>query len=136
MAIFANTNAHVSVNAVDISGWVVSADWNETIDTVETVAMGDTDKQRLPTFKDGSISLEFHQDFAASATYATLVAAFGTSVPVAFRAVNGTISAINPELQTNAIVTEMTFGGKIGDILTMSVTWPFSGIGVTRDVTP
>lgn len=134
MAIFANTNAYVEVNSVDISGWIVSAEWNETIDTVETVAMGDTDKTRKATFKDGSISLEFHQDFAASATYATLVAAFGTSVPVAYRHDAGTIGATNPELQTNAIVTEMSFGGKIGDIVTTSVTWPFDGTGVTRAV--
>lgn len=135
MAIFANTDAFVSVNAVDISSWVVSAEWNETMATVDTVAMGATDIQRLPTFKDGSISIEMHQDFAASATYATLTGAFGTAVAVAFRAnKTAAISATNPELQTNAIVSEMSFGGNVGDITTTSVTWPFDGTGVTRAV--
>ena len=114
--------------------WIVSAEWNEEIDTVDTVAMGDTDRQRFPTFKDGSISLEFHQDFAASATYATVVAAFGTAVAVAYRPDAGTISATNPEMQTNAIVTEFNLGGSVGDIVTTSVTWPFDGTGVTRAV--
>ena len=134
MAIFANTNAYVEVNSVDISDWVVSAEWNETMDTVEAVAMGYTHKARKPTFRDGSISIEFYQDFAASATYATLVAAFGTSVPVAFRHDAATIGATNPEMQTNAIVTEFSLGGKIGDIPTTAVTWPFDGTGVTRAV--
>lgn len=135
MAIFANTNAYVTVNSVDVSGWVVSAEWNESMDTVETVAMGDTDKTRKPTFKDGSISLELHQDFAASATYATLIAAFGTAVTVEYRPDAGSVSATNPTLSTAAIVTDMSFGGKVGEIPTVAVTWPFDGTGVTRTTT-
>lgn len=135
MAIFANTNAYVEVNSVDLSDHVVSVSWDEMTDTTESVAMGDTDVTVKPTFSRGSISIEFQQDFAASSVYATLVAAKGTSVAVAYRPDAGTIGATNPEMQTNAVVTEVPVaGGGIGDIMTISVTWPFDGTGITRAV--
>jgi len=128
MAIFANTDAYVSVNSVDLSDHVVSVSWNETTDTVETVAMGDTAVQLKPTFSRGSISLEFQQDFAASNVYATLLAAKGTSITVAYRPTSAAASATNPERDTKFIVTEVPIiDGSIGEIATVSVTWPMDG---------
>ena len=133
MGIFAHTDAVVTVNSVDLSDHITSASWTETTDTVETVAMGDTLVQLKPTFSRGSISIEFQQDFAASSVYATLLAAKGTSVPVTYRHISDAASATNPEMSTNAIVTEMPVAdGSIGDIMTISVTWPFDGTAITR----
>ena len=136
MAIFAHTNCHVSINAVDLSDHVVSAQWNETMRTTETVAAGGSDVQRDVTFADGSFSVELHQDYAASEVYATLSAAFdaGTAIAVEYRADAGAASATNPTMQTNCLVTEFSQGGPIGDYATTAFTWPFDGTGVTRAV--
>lgn len=135
MAVFANINAYVTVAGVDLSDHVVSVGWNESTDTVETVAMSDTLVTVKPTFSRGSISIEFQQDFAASNVYATLVAAKGTSVAVEYRPDAGTVGATNPTMQTNAIVSELPIAdGSIGEVMTVSVTWPFDGTAITRAV--
>ena len=135
MAIFANTDAVVTINTVDLSDHLVSVDWNESTDVVETVAMGDTLVTVKPTFGRGSISLELQQDFATSSTYATLVAAKGTSIAVTYKHTSATTSATNPEMQTNAVVTEVPVAsGGIGSIMTLTMTWPFDGTTITRAV--
>lgn len=139
MAIFANTDAVVSINSVDLSDHVVSCEWVETTDTVETVAMGDTDVTVKPTFQRGTFNVEFQQDFAASNVYATLtgVKDGAAAVAIAYRPTSGAIAATNPEMQTNAILTSMpVIAGGIGDIATITASFVFDGTGVTRDVTP
>jgi hypothetical protein len=136
MAIFAHTNCHVTINSVDLSDHVVSAEWNETTDTVESVAMGGTDVVVKPTFQRGSFSVEFQQDYAASEVYATIAAALDANVSIAveYRADAASVSATNPTMQTNCVVTEFAQGGGIGEIATTAFTWPFDGTGVTRAV--
>jgi hypothetical protein len=135
MAIFAHTNAYVTINAVDVSDHVISAEWNESVDTVETVAMSDSDVTVKPTFKRGTFSVELQQDYATSNVYPTISAAIDANVPIAveYRADAGTVSATNPTMQANAVVTEYAQGGPIGDIATTAFTWPLTG-AVTRAV--
>lgn len=139
MAIFANTDAFVSINAVDLSSYVVSCEWVETMDTAETVAMSDTDVTVVPTFARGTFSVEFNQDFAASQVYATLTGVHdgAAAVAIAYRHTSGAIAATNPEMQTNAVLTSMPIiSGSIGEIATITCQFVFDGTGVTRDVTP
>ena len=136
MAIFAHTDCFVSIAGVDLSDHVISAEWNETVQTVETVAMGGTDIVRKPTFADGSFSCELQLDYAAADVYATISAALDANVAIAiiYRADSAVVGATNPEMQTNCLVTEFNQGGGIGEIATTSFTWPFDGTGVTRAV--
>lgn len=136
MAIFAHTDCFVSIAGVDLSDKVTSAQWNETVQTVETVAMGGTDIVRKPTFADGSFSCELQLDYDAADVYATISAALDANVAIAveYRKDAATVGATNPTMQTNCLVTEFSQGGGIGDIATTSFTWPFDGTGVTRAI--
>ena len=78
MAVFLQNDVVVSVNSVDLSDHVASITWTETADELETTAMGDGNRTRIGGLKDGSVSIEFHQDFAASETYITLYSLLGT----------------------------------------------------------
>lgn len=137
MAIFANTDAAVSIDGTDLSDHVVSCEWTETADTVETVAMGDTDVTVKPTFQRGTFNVELQQDFAASNVYATLVGALdgNAAVAITYKATSAATSATNPEMQTNAVLTSMpVVAGGIGDIVTVTASFTFDGTGVTRAV--
>eukprot|EP00918_Siedleckia_nematoides_P001635 GHVU01003850.1.p2 GENE.GHVU01003850.1~~GHVU01003850.1.p2 ORF type:complete len:137 (-),score=22.09 GHVU01003850.1:712-1122(-) len=133
MGIYADVDAHIEVNSVDISSWITSSNVNIQADTVDTVAMGDTWVTTKPTFKRGSVSLEINQDFAASAIDATLNGLVGTSVAFKYRPVSGSVvGATNPEYTGNVVITEYSPADQgAGDIASFSVTWPFDG-AVTR----
>ena len=132
MAIFADTDSVVTVNAVDLSDHVLSSTINLRYDTAETVAMSATAVTVKPTFERGSVSLELQQDFAASSVDVTLEAALGTVVAVTYKHTSGATSATNPEYQFNAVITEYSpSDAGAGEISSFTVTWPMDG-GHTR----
>lgn len=139
MAIFANIDPVITVNAVDLSDHVVSADWTETIDTAESVASGAEFVTVKPTFKRGTLSVEFQQDFASSEVYATLAAIMDAdpvvAVAITYKANSGATAATNPEMQTNAVLTSMpVIAGAVGQIPTVTASFVFDGTTVTRAV--
>ena len=132
MAIFADTDAAITVNSVDLSSWVVSSNLSIEADTVETVAMGDTWVEVKPTFQRASLSLELQQDFAASAVDVSLNALVGTSVAFVYKPTSAAVSATNPSYSGNVVVTEYHPSDQsAGEIASFSVTWPVDG-AVTR----
>ena len=71
MAKFVLTNAMVKINSVDLSDHVSSVTLDITADEVEDTPFGQTFKSRLGGLKDGTLSIDFQQDFAASEVDAT-----------------------------------------------------------------
>jgi hypothetical protein len=134
MAAYANTDCGIEVNSVDLSDRVVSASFNETADDLETTAFGQGNRSRIGGLTDGSISIEFLQDFAATETYATLAAAgLGSVIDVAFTPVAAdAVAATNPKKTVPVVVTEIPFlDGQVGEVSTVTVTWPFAGAVTT-----
>lgn len=133
MAIFADLDAHIEINSVDLSAWVTSSSLSINADTVETVAMGDTWVTTKPTFQRGTLSLELNQDFGASAVDATLNGIVSTAVAFMYRPISGTVvGATNPEYSGNVVITEYKpSDNAAGEIASFSVTWPIDG-AVTR----
>ena len=129
MAIFADLDAHLEINSVDISEWLLSSNLVTGSDTVETVAMGDTSVTVKPTFRRHSLSVELHQDFAASAIDATLNGIVGTAVAFKYRPISGTaVSATNPEYTGNVVISDYKISDQAaGEIASFSVTWPVDG---------
>lgn len=128
MAVFLQNDVQVTINSVDLTDHVASVTWTETAAELETTAMGDSNVTRIGGLKDGSISVEFHQDFAASSVYATLYTLLGTTTTVEITPVSGALSATNPKHSAAALVTELPFiDGAVSDLATISVTWPLAG---------
>lgn len=128
MAVFLQNDVQVTVNSVDLTDHVASITWTETADELETTAMGDGNRTRIGGLKDGSVSIEFHQDFGASSVYATLYPLLGTTTTVEMTPTSDAVAATNPKHSADALVVELPIiDGSVSDLATVSVTWPLSG---------
>lgn len=132
MAKFYAQDYKVTVGTTVLSTSIASVTLDITTDEVETTAFGSTYRTRIGGLKDASVSLDFHQDFGAGSVDALLFPLMGSTVAVKIAPTSGTITATNPEYQFTALVTQyQPFAGAVGDLATLSVTWPVSG-EVTR----
>jgi predicted secreted protein len=123
------TNAVVTVNGSDLSDHIAAVTLDTSADEIETTAFGGTGwRSRVAGLKDGSIQIDWHQDFAASSVDSVLSSAFG-SVGTVTVMPNGTaVSATNPRYTISAVVSAYSpVAGSIGDLLTFSTTWAFAG---------
>ncbi len=128
MAVFMSNDIEVVINSVDLSDHVASVSWTETAAELETTAMGDSNVTRIGGQKDGSLTVEFHQDFASASVYQTLKDLLGTVTTVTVKPTSAALSAENPSHSVSVLVTELPFvDSGVSDLATVSVTWPFSG---------
>jgi hypothetical protein len=141
MARLVLTNVEVTVGGVSLADHIASITLGSTYDILETTAFKGGNvpaaaKTRTAGLVDNSVTLEFHQDFAAGSVNATIYPLLGTEVAVKVQPVNGAVSATNPEYQFNAIISEWTaLNGAVGELATASVTWPITG-AIVVDTTP
>ena len=141
MARIVLTDVEVLVGAVDLSDHVASVTLSSTYDVLETTAFAGGNvpaaaKTRIAGLADNSVTLEFHQDFAAGEVEASIYPLLGTTPAVTVKPTTGAIAADNPEYQFNALISEWTpLNGAVGELATASVTWPITG-PITKDITP
>lgn len=128
MAAFVFTDASVTINSVDLSDHVRSVTLDLSAEEQDDTAMGATFRSRKGGLKEGSISLEFNSDFAASEIDATIWPIFGTSVAFEIKPTSSAVSSTNPKYSGNCLITQhVPVGNAVGDLATTSVTWPTSG---------
>jgi len=128
MAKFYAQDYKITVGTVNLSTLINSVTLDITTDEVETTAFGSTYRTRIGGLKDASVSLDFMQDFGAGAVDALLFPLMGSTVAVKIAPTSGTVTATNPEYRFTALVTQyQPFAGAVGDLATLSVTWPVSG---------
>lgn len=131
---FALTDVKFVVNSVNLSGWCTKFTTDIEADELETTPFGSTYRSRIGGLKDGSVSAEFNQDFAASAIDVTLWPLLGTVVAFTGKATSAANSATNPEYQGNVLVSKYTpLDGSPGDLAKTSIQWKTSGT-ITRAV--
>lgn len=134
MAKFVLTDASVTLNSVDLSDHVSSVTLEITADEIVTTAMGDTFQARTGGLKDGTLSIEFQQDFAASEVDATLWPLLGTTTAFEVKPTSGAVSSTNPKYSGNVLVNSHSpVANGVGELATMSVSFPTSGT-ITRAV--
>ena len=128
MAKFVLTNPLIEVGGVDLSDHVASVTVTESYAEVATTAFGDAAVTRLAGLGDHSVSLDFHEDFAATEVHATIAPLIGGTATVGVKPVNETTSSTNPNFTMTVLVTEWPLlNGAVGDLASASVTWPVSG---------
>jgi hypothetical protein len=126
----------ITIGTAVLSTSIAAVTLDITADEVETTAFGSSYRTRIGGLKDASVSLDFHQDFGAGAVDALLFPLMGTTVDVKIAPTSGTVTATNPEYRFSALVTQyQPFAGSIGDLATLSITWPVSG-EVVRGTAP
>ena len=128
MAKYAATDHTITINGSAFSTALQSVEFMVEAAELETTAVGGTFRERIAGLKTGSITLNFFQDFAASQVDATLFPLLGSNATVVVKPTSGTVSATNPSYSAVCLVTQYTpFSSSVGDIATVSVTWPTTG---------
>ena len=139
MTTFYAQDYDITLGGTNLSAWLVSATLTRTRADLDDSAMGDSSRARKGGLKDGTLALEFHQDFAASAVNAVIETIFDSASGIGaftIKPTTGGKSATNPSYEGNILVTEYSpIDGRHGDNAMMSVSWPLSG-DVTVDITP
>lgn len=128
MAKFAATDFLVTLNAGTISTNLNSVELAQEADDVETTAFGQTFRTRIGGLKNATITLNFMQDFGAGSIDETLSPLLGAIATVVVRPTSAAVSATNPSYSLTCLVTQYSpFSSSVGDIATLSVTWPVTG---------
>lgn len=132
MAKFVATDHKITINAVNLSNSLQSVDLTIQADEVDTTTFGGTFKTVTGGLLSGSITLNFMQDFGAAAVDATLWPLLNTAATVTITPTSSTVSSTNPSYSAVCLVSQyQPFASTVGDLATLSVTWPTSGT-VTR----
>jgi hypothetical protein len=146
------TNATVVFEGVyDFSDLISSITISTVHDVLDVTPVKDgvIYKEVIAGVGTNSVSFEFYQDlsteYGTGTTltleeffngYSTVPSRVGTKVSCAVRALNAPISAINPEYQFEALISEWTpLNAAVGGLSTITVNWPISG-AITKDTTP
>ena len=128
MAKFAATDYFVSINGSDFSTNLNSVELSQEADDLETTAFGSSWRTRIGGLKQASLTLNFMQDFGAGSVDAVLNPLLGSIATVVIKPTSGTVSSTNPTYTMTALVTQYSpFASSVGDIATLSTTFPISG---------
>lgn len=132
MAKFVTTDYNIQIGGTDFSTSINSVTLDVSVEEQETTAFGDTSRTRIGGLRDGSVSLDFHQDFGSASVDETLWPLLGSTVEIIIAPTSGAVSATNPSYTFDALVTQyQPFANAVGELATLSVSWPVSG-DVTR----
>ena len=132
MAIFALTSEVVTINSVDYSDHCKSA----TL-TVDAANLDVTDfasagwVEALGGLKSGTLSVEFHDDFAASDLDSEMWALLGTVTTFLVRPTSAVVGTSNPNYTGSILITGHSVGGSVGEVASKSLSFPTSG-AITR----
>lgn len=138
MAKFVATDVKTSINGQDFSDHIAAVTIDISSDEIETTAFGTGGwRSRVGGLKDASITLDFHQDFATSGSGAvdsTIWTNFGSLATVVVVPTSGSVNSTNPSYTGLFLVSQtQPVASTVGDLATMSVTWPAAGTaGITR----
>lgn len=128
MAKFVATDYKVTINGTNLSTSLASVELPIEIDEQETTAFGSEWRTRIAGLKSGSITLEFHQDFASGALDSILWPLLGTNATVVVVPTSGTVNSSNPSYAGSFLVTQYTpYASTVGDLATVSISWPLTG---------
>jgi hypothetical protein len=135
MAKFAATDYKIQVAGTDFSTNLNSVELALEADDVETTAFGQSFRTRIGGLKSGTVTLNFMQDFGVGSVDAVLNPLLGSIATVVIQSASGTVNSTQPKYTAECLVTQYSpFASSVGDIATLSVTWPTTGT-VTRGTT-
>jgi hypothetical protein len=122
----------VSIGGTDFSSSVAAVTLDISVESQDVTSFGDSSRKKIGGLKDGTVTFDFHQDFAASGIDETIFNALGTSVAIVMKPTSAAVGATNPTFSFSALVVQTTpFASSIGDLATQSLTWEIDG-DVTR----
>ena len=129
MAIFVATDFSVSINgSTALASYLTQVELKASATDITTTAFGSSWVTRVAGLKEGSLTLTFNQDYAASTVDATLWPLLGSQATVVIKPTSSAVGTSNPAYTAVCVVTDLTpVSGTVGDLATFSITWPTTG---------
>jgi hypothetical protein len=129
MAKYVVTATNVTLNGTNISDSVAQASLELTAADVDVTDFGSGGfTEVVGGLKSGTVSLDFHQDYAAGAIASLLNPLLGSIATVTLKPNGTATSATNPVWTATVLVNSISpITGAVGDLATFSVSYPTSG---------
>ncbi|NBQ97863.1 MAG: radical SAM protein [Microbacteriaceae bacterium] len=129
MAIFVATDFSVSINgSTALASYLTQVELKTSATDITTTAFGSSWVTRVGGLREGSLTLTFNQDYAASTVDATLWPLLGSNATVVIKPTSSAVGTANPAYTAICVVNDLTpVSGTVGDLATFSVTWPTTG---------
>lgn len=129
MAKLVLTNAVVKINGTDYSQNVNQIELSATADEIDTTAFSSSGWRTVTGgLKSSSVTLSFHNDFAAAGLDSTLWGLFNTLATVVVIPNGTAVGSGNPSYSFTALVNNVTpISAAVGDLVVQNLTWPVSG---------
>ena len=127
------TDASVVINGINLSEFITSVALSTSEDVVDTTGMSSAGaRTRISGLADNSVTFEFNQDFATSGPEITINAVgsslVGTVTTCVIKPTSAAVGASNPSYTFTALCAEwQPLSGAVGELATISATWPISG---------
>jgi hypothetical protein len=133
MAKFVLTAEFVTIASTDVTASCSQAELQITVadeDVTNYASLGW--HERLGGLKDAKLVLNFYNDFAATALDSVFWPLLGTVQTFEVRGTQSARGTSNPAYTGSVLITDWNpITGKVGDVDTVSVTWPSTG-AITR----
>lgn len=129
MAKLVLTNAVVKINGTDYSTNVNQVEIAVSADEVDTSSFSANGWRTVTGgLKSGSVTLSFHNDYAAAGLDSTLWGLLNSLATVVVLPNGTAASSSNPSYTFTALVNSVNpISGSIGDLAVQNLTWPISG---------
>jgi len=133
MAKLVLTNAVVKINGTDYSTNVNQVEIAVSSDEIDTTSFSASGWRTVQGgLKSGSVTLSFHNDYAAAGLDSTLFGLLNTLATVVVLPNGTAASSSNPSYTFTALCNSVNpISGAVGDLAVQNLTWPISG-EVTR----
>ena len=125
MAQLVLTDAAITINSVVLSDRANQVTLNFEIEAVEVTAFGNTGRAFVGGLQNNTIDIEFHQDFAATETEATIFPLVGTTTTVIISPTSEAIGAYNPTYTITGtyLAAHTPVSGTVGELATTSLSF-------------
>lgn len=126
---FALTDVKVTINAVNWSAMARQVTLPFEAEELDSTTFGTSGwRGRIAGLKDGSIDVEFLNDFTAAGLDEVLWGLFGTVVPITVSPRSVAVSTSNPSYSGTVLVNQANpLDGTVGDLAVRSISWPVAG---------
>jgi hypothetical protein len=130
---FALNDCYISLNGTDRSSHIKSVQLTVEVNDLDQTDFADAGwTVPLAGLKSGSLALTFNDSMEnTTGIDAILWPLLGTTVAFEVRASNAAVGTTNPKYSGSVLVNGWSFGGSVGELAEVSVTFPLSG-AVTR----
>jgi hypothetical protein len=128
VAKFSATDFAITVAGSAVSTSLAALTLDISREQLEITAFGNAARRYIAGLQDSSVTLSFHQDFAAGAIDELISTNLGGTVAITVKPTSGSVTSSNPMYSFNALVTShVPFSSNVGDLATQDLTFPVDG---------